>query len=123
MSVQLTIVIESNEPLLIEVERVQAPRTIDAFLDILPFHARGIKRENKLIFNLPSKLRIPPEGRTTRFDPGDMSINPSSGNITIHLTEDVNSNRDNLLGKIQGEIAFFSELGLSSSIVIERHEE
>jgi len=100
-------------------DRINAPLTIQRLMKALPLKGRVLKQGTMLV--MPTGLKVRPESPRGVFSRGDLSIDPSSANLSIHLENDSQSRREeNYLGRIQEEIVTKGML-LSSGILIKEH--
>lgn len=81
----------------------------------LPIKGRGIRQGDKLI--MPTDLKVRPEKPRKSFSAGNLSIDPSSGNFTIHLGDGTTQKGENYLGSINEEFDI-NNVPISSGILI-----
>lgn len=67
----------------ININKSHCPRTVAAIQKIIPIKSRGIKQSGK--FTITSNLKTRIENETKTFKEGDVSVDPSSGNIIVYL--------------------------------------
>ena len=104
----------------IECFRINAPLSIQALMKSLPLKGRALKQGDRLI--MATSLKIRPEKPTERFEKGDISIDPSSGNISIHLVKgSTTPTKENLLGTITTELET-KNMPISTGILIKETE-
>ena len=85
--------------------RYIAPMSIDEVYHKCPLKSRGVKRNGKL--TLLTSLKLREENSMREFNRGDISVNPSSGQITIYLQDNFEiSQSENYLGNIGEEINY-----------------
>lgn len=85
--------------------RYIAPMSIDEVYHKCPLKSRGVKRNGKL--TLLTSLKLREENSMREFNRGDISVNPSSGQITIYLQDNFEiSQSENYLGNIGKEINY-----------------
>ena len=85
--------------------RYIAPMSIDEVYHKCPLKSRGVKRNGKL--TLLTSLKLREENSVREFNRGDISVNPSSGQITIYLQDNFEiSQSENYLGNIGEEINY-----------------
>lgn len=85
--------------------RYIAPISIDEVYHKCPLKSRGVKRNGKL--TLLTSLKLREENSMREFNRGDISVNPSSGQITIYLQDNFEiSQSENYLGNIGEEINY-----------------
>ena len=85
--------------------RYIAPMSIDEVYHKCPLKSRGVKRNGKL--TLLTSLKLREENSMRKFNSGDISVNPSSGQITIYLEDNFEiSQSENYLGNIGKEINY-----------------
>ena len=85
--------------------RYIAPMSIDEVYHKCPLKSRGVKRNGKL--TLLTSLKLREENSMREFNSGDISVNPSSGQITIYLQDNFEiSQSENYLGNIGKEINY-----------------
>lgn len=96
-------------------DKVHSPLTIGKLMTELPLSSRGIKRQYKFIIPIDLKTRI--ENAPRIFNKGEISHDPSSGNITIHLKIS-QSITENYLGKIVNDLDKLELLKLSHGVQI-----
>ena len=85
--------------------RYIAPISIDEVYHKCPLKSRGVKRNGKL--TLLTSLKLREENSMREFNRGDISVNPSSGQITIYLQDNFEiSQSENYLGNIGKEINY-----------------
>lgn len=85
--------------------RYIAPMSIDEVYHKCPLKSRGVKRNGKL--TLLTSLKLREENSMREFKKGDISVNPSSGQITIYLEDNFGiSQSENYLGNIGEEINY-----------------
>ena len=85
--------------------RYIAPMSIDEVYHKCPLKSRGVKRNGKL--TLLTSLKLREENSIREFNSGDISVNPSSGQITIYLQDNFEiSQSENYLGNIGKEINY-----------------
>ena len=85
--------------------RYVAPMSIDEVYHKCPLKSRGVKRNGKL--TLLTSLKLREENSMREFNRGDISVNPSSGQITIYLQDNFEiSQSENYLGNIGKEINY-----------------
>tara|TARA_B100000287_G_scaffold417259_1_gene452867 strand:+ start:878 stop:1246 length:369 start_codon:yes stop_codon:yes gene_type:complete len=85
--------------------RYIAPMSIDEIYHKCPLKSRGVKRNGKL--TLLTSLKLREENSMREFKKGDISVNPSSGQITIYLEDNFGiSQSENYLGNIGEEINY-----------------
>ena len=65
--------------------RYIAPMSIDEVYHKCPLKSRGVKRNGKL--TLLTSLKLREENSMREFNRGDISVNPSSGQISIYLQD------------------------------------
>jgi hypothetical protein len=99
----------------VKLHRVDAPKTIDRMWQALPLNGRAIKQGDRLI--MPTELNTSKERLRTEFKRGDLSLDPSSGNLTIHIGNNKVESGENYLGKIEEQ--FNTErMPLTSTVLI-----
>ena len=96
-----------------ELIRTQAPISVQNFSNALPIKGRGFLQETRLI--LANSLKARPEGVITNFAKGDISLDPSSGNISIFLADTTLDHPENHLGQIK---EMGDTTGLTSTAII-----
>ena len=85
--------------------RYIAPMSIDEVYHKCPLKSRGVKRNGKL--TLLTSLKLREENSMREFNRGDISVNPSSGQISIYLQDNFEiSQSENYLGNIGEEINY-----------------
>ena len=85
--------------------RYIAPLSIDEVFHKCPLKSRGVKRNGKL--TLLTSLKLREENSMKEFNRGDISVDPSSGQITIYLQDNFEiSQSENYLGNIGDEINY-----------------
>ena len=85
--------------------RYIAPMSIEEVYHKCPLKSRGVKRNGKL--TLLTSLKLREENSMREFNRGDISVNPSSGQITIYLQDNIEiSQSENYLGNIGEEINY-----------------
>ena len=84
--------------------RINAPSSIAQLMQKLPIRARGFVQGTRLV--IPNQLSVRPEHPQTTFSKGEVSVEPSSGNVSIHLQDTELEKAENLLGKISSEFNF-----------------
>ena len=85
--------------------RYIAPMSIEEVYHKCPLKSRGVKGNGKLI--LLTSLKLREENSMREFNKGDISVNPSSGQITIYLQDNIEiSQSENYLGNIGEEINY-----------------
>lgn len=85
--------------------RYIAPMSIEEVYHKCPLKSRGVKGNGKLI--LLTSLKLREENSMREFNRGDISVNPSSGQITIYLQDNIEiSQSENYLGNIGEEINY-----------------
>ena len=85
--------------------RYIAPMSIDEVYHKCPLKSRRVKRNGKL--TLLTSLKLREENSMREFNRGDISVNPSSGQITIYLQDNFEiSQSENYLGNIGEEINY-----------------
>ncbi len=119
VEVLLSMSFDNSIKLNIKCDSANSPLTSKEILDILPIHGRGIKRGNKIVLPSSKSIHVKPEGRISRFNTGDVSINPSNGYISVHLEETENSSRENKIGELEGDLAALNDLRMTTNISIE----
>lgn len=96
--------------------RYIAPISIDEVYHKCPLKSRGVKRNGKL--TLLTSLKLREENSMREFNRGDISVNPSSGQITIYLQDNFEiSQSENYLGNI-GEELNYEMLPTSMGVLI-----
>ena len=96
--------------------RYIAPMSIDEVYHKCPLKSRGVKRNGKL--TLLTSLKLREENSMREFNRGDISVNPSSGQITIYLQDNFEiSQSENYLGNI-GEELNYEMLPASMGVLI-----
>lgn len=96
--------------------RYIAPMSIDEVYHKCPLKSRGVKRNGKL--TLLTSLKLREENSMREFNRGDISVNPSSGQITIYLQDNFEiSQSENYLGNI-GEELNYEMLPTSMGVLI-----
>ena len=96
--------------------RYIAPMSIDEVYHKCPLKSRGVKRNGKL--TLLTSLKLREENSVREFNRGDISVNPSSGQITIYLQDNFEiSQSENYLGNI-GEELNYEMLPTSMGVLI-----
>jgi len=96
--------------------RYIAPISIDEVYHKCPLKSRGVKRNGKL--TLLTSLKLREENSMRKFNRGDISVNPSSGQITIYLQDNFEiSQSENYLGNI-GEELNYEMLPTSMGVLI-----
>ena len=83
---------------IIHVNKSHCPRTISTIENILPIRSRGLKRSGKFIINTDFTTQA--ENQKKSFDFGEISVDTSSGNLTIYLEKCDLDKPENLLGYI-----------------------
>lgn len=101
----------------IEANRNNAPIMIEKLNKLLPINSRGIKRGNKIIFNLD--LKTGSEKGRELFEKGDLSFEPSSGNVTIYLDK-TSSSLQNYIGTIKENLDKLDRMQLSIGITLKK---
>ena len=85
--------------------RYIAPMSIDEIYHKCPLKSRGVKKNGKL--TLLTSLKLREENSMREFNIGDISVDPSSGQITIYLQDNFEiSKSENYLGNIGEEINY-----------------
>ena len=85
--------------------RYIAPMSINEVYHKCPLKSRAVKRNGKL--TLLTSLKLREENSMREFNSGDISVNPSSGQITIYLQDNFEiSQSENYLGNIGKEINY-----------------
>ena len=96
--------------------RYIAPMSIDEIYHKCPLKSRGVKINGKL--TLLTSLKLREENSMREFNRGDISVNPSSGQITIYLQDNFEiSQSENYLGNI-GEELNYEMLPASMGVLI-----
>lgn len=96
--------------------RYIAPMSIDEVYHKCPLKSKGVKRNGKL--TLLTSLKLREENSMRKFNSGDISVNPSSGQITIYLEDNFEiSQSENYLGNI-GEKINYEMLPNSMGVLI-----
>ena len=96
--------------------RYIAPMSIEEVYHKCPLKSRGVKGNGKLI--LLTSLKLREENSMREFNRGDISVNPSSGQITIYLQDNFEiSQSENYLGNI-GEELNYEMLPTSMGVLI-----
>ena len=96
--------------------RYIAPMSIDEIYHKCPLKSRGVKINGKL--TLLTSLKLREENSMREFNKGDISVNPSSGQITIYLQDNFEiSQSENYLGNI-GEELNYEMLPASMGVLI-----
>ncbi|OLS28567.1 MAG: hypothetical protein HeimC2_06240 [Candidatus Heimdallarchaeota archaeon LC_2] len=91
------------------------PRTFDAIINELPIKSRGLKKSGKFIITTQIKTKM--ENEKSSFLEGDVSLDPSSGNISVHLTNNDISKNENYIGKID-DLDGFEKIKLGKGVVL-----
>lgn len=99
----------------IQIHQSHCPRTVMAIEGMLPIGSRGLKRGSK--FTITTDLTTRAENEKLSFDKGQISVDPSSGNITIFLETTDLATPQNLLGKID-DLERLNEVKLSQGLEI-----
>ena len=115
VEVLLSMSFDNSIKLNIKCDSANSPLTSKEILDILPIHGRGIKRGNKIVLPSSKSIHVKPEGRISRFNTGDVSINPSNGYISVHLEETENSSRENKIGELEGDLAALNDIRMTTN--------
>lgn len=102
-----------------EFPRIYSPLTLQHLMQALPLKGTAMKKDSRLI--LPTDLKIRPEKPRSKFEKGQVSIDPSSGNLSIHLEAGKVQPAENFLGSITEEFDPTS-LGLTTGILIKEVE-
>jgi len=102
-----------------ELPRIYSPLTLQHIMQALPLKGTAMKKGTRLV--LPTELKVRPEKPRSDFEKGQLSIDPSSGNISIHLQSGEIQPAENYLGSIIDDFDP-SSLGLTTGILIKEVE-
>ncbi|MHA2029781.1 MAG: cyclophilin-like fold protein [Candidatus Kariarchaeaceae archaeon] len=103
-----------------KIRKSHCPRTVTALEKLLPLRSRGIKKSGK--FTITSNLSVRKENDRKSFDPGDISVDPSSGNLTIHFESVESPTSLTYLGKIN-ELNWIEKVKLTQGLEIRTIQE
>ena len=104
----------------IQAMRINAPRTLERLLRIIPFSSRAIKRGVTLTFT--SELKAGPENTRNSFVRGDFSLDPSSGNMILHLAENQGQRKMNFIGTVTDGLEIVDSISLTNSVVLKSED-
>ncbi len=99
-----------------EFPRTGAPHTIAELESNLPISSRGIKRNSR--FTFASTIRCRSENPQTNFQEGEISFDPRSSNMTIHIQTGNLLKPENLVGKITSDLNNLKRMRVTHGIMI-----
>lgn len=103
-----------------ELLRVNAPLSISSLMKEIPIKGKALRQDNALV--MPTDIVVRSEKPRTEFSSGDISIDPSSGNLTFHIDSGKIRNGENYLGHIVEEL-IVDDLPISTGILIKEYSE
>lgn len=103
----------------LKLHRVTNPKTIDRLWQILPVSGRAIKQGARLI--LPTSVKTSKEKVKTEFSKGDISIEASSGNLSLYLEKTVLQTGENYIGTIHEDFSV-DNMPITSTVIIKALE-